>query len=166
VAQDALGAARVAGAVAAMRVTFPILVDRDSRVARELGFRLVPAGALLDAEGRVVFASDEEFDIGDPRLRANLEAFLAGEPVIARAEQRPMRRAALAVFAEGVQAHAQGQPDRASLLWQHALELDPENFLIRSQIWAAEHPERFWPTVDRDWQQRQLLREGYEGSLP
>jgi hypothetical protein len=55
---------------------------------------------------------------------------------------------------------------RALEMWRRALALDPDNFLIRSQIWAAEKPERFWPVVDREWQQAQLLREGYDKPLP
>jgi hypothetical protein len=65
-----------------------------------------------------------------------------------------------------VAAHADGDAQRALELWRQALALDPANFLIRSQIWALEHPERFWPAVDRDWQELQLLKEGYDGPLP
>jgi hypothetical protein len=166
VAQDAQGATRVAPAVAGMRVEFPILIDAQSLVAHELGFRLVPAGVLLAADGTVVYASDDDFDVADPRLRANLEAFLAGRPVVQSSDARPMSRAALELFAQGARAHSQNQPEQAVVLWRRALELDPENFVIRSQIWAAEHPERFWPTVDRAWQERQLQKEGYEGPLP
>ncbi len=32
-------------------------------------------------------------------------------------------------------------------------------FLIRKQIWVAEHPERFFPTIDFPWQQEQLAAE-------
>jgi hypothetical protein len=77
-----------------------------------------------------------------------------------------MRPAALDRFAAGVAAHADGDDAEALRLWREALEIDPENFLVRSQIWALEHPERFWPVVDREWQEQQLMREGYEGPLP
>jgi hypothetical protein len=55
---------------------------------------------------------------------------------------------------------------RALATWRRALTIDPDNFLIRSQIWATENPERFWPAVDRKWQEEQLLREGYDKPLP
>jgi hypothetical protein len=77
-----------------------------------------------------------------------------------------MRPAALQGFADGVAAHQRGDTAEALALWREALAADPENFLIRSQIWALEHPERFWPAVDREWQEQQLMREGYEGPLP
>jgi hypothetical protein len=50
--------------------------------------------------------------------------------------------------------------------WREALSADPDNFLVRSQIWVAEHPERFYPAVDRAWQELQLVKEGYDKPLP
>jgi hypothetical protein len=38
--------------------------------------------------------------------------------------------------------------------------------VIRSQIWVAEHPKRFYPVVDRNWQEPRLLEEGYDKPLP
>ncbi len=56
-----------------------------------------------------------------------------------------------------------GVGDRAAALhwWRRALELDPKNFTVRKQIWREEHPERFYPTIDTEWQKQQLVREGY-----
>jgi hypothetical protein len=31
---------------------------------------------------------------------------------------------------------------------------------------VLEHPEHFYPLVDRAWQELQLLREGYDKPLP
>jgi tetratricopeptide (TPR) repeat protein len=45
--------------------------------------------------------------------------------------------------------------------WRRALELDPRNFTVRKQIWREEHPERFYPTIDVEWQKEQLSKEGY-----
>jgi hypothetical protein len=166
VAQEALGPGRLADMVSGMGLEFPIVVDRDSRLARELGFRIVPAGALVEEDGSLAYASDEDFDIADPRLRANIEAFLAGDPITAPASPGQADPGALALFAEGVRSYDERAPEPAIALWRRALALDPDNFLIRSQIWAAEHPERFWPAVDRDWQELQLVAEGYDKPLP
>lgn len=40
--------------------------------------------------------------------------------------------------------------------WREALRLDPGNFTIRKQIWSVEHSERFYPSIDFDWQGVQL----------
>ena len=51
--------------------------------------------------------------------------------------------------------------DRAGAVeaWRRALAADPDNYVIRKQIWAVEHPDRFYPTIDWAWQKEQLARE-------
>jgi hypothetical protein len=165
VAQDAQGAERVAPVVRERGSTFPVLVDRTGELARALSLRLVPAGAFVE-DGIVRLAQREGFELGDPRLLANLEAFLAGRPVEAVDDAAPIEAQALERFGEGVHAHAAGDRDRAVALWRAALEIDPANFLIRSQLWLEEHPDRFGTDIDLDWQALQLARDGYEGPMP
>ena len=165
VAQDAQGAARVRPVVRERDVEFPILLDPASTLSAALRFQVVPTGAFVD-DGTIAYRHADDFDAGDPRVRAAFDAFLRGEPVPAPAGEERMNPDALERFAQGAAAHADGDDALALARWREALAIDPENFLIRSQIWALEHPERFWPTVDRDWQEQQLLREGYEGPLP
>jgi len=41
--------------------------------------------------------------------------------------------------------------------WREAVAIEPENWIIRKQIWAIEHPERFYAgEVDFDWQAAQI----------
>lgn len=166
VAQDAGGAERVAPIVAAAGVTFPVLLDPASGLAGALGLRMVPAGCFVDPAGILRHLHAIDFDVADPRVRANLDAFLDGRPLADGPVEGPMDPAALELFAQGVSAYASGREAEGLELWRAALELDPENFLIRSQIWSAEHPERFWPVVDRAWQELQLMKEGYDKPLP
>lgn len=167
VAQDVQGQARVRPIVSDLGVTFPVLIDRTSRLAELLGFRIVPTGAFIDAGGILRYRHTEDFDIGDPRVRVNLENFLAARDVteISDREER-MDPQVLELFAQGSSLFAAGSHSEAISVWREALELDPDNFVIRSQIWAVEHPERFYPIVDRDWQALQLLKEGYDKPLP
>jgi hypothetical protein len=166
VAQDVKGEAVVRPIVEERRVTFPVLLDRASTLGRELGFRIVPSGFFVDAGGRVRYRHVSDFDLGDPRVRWNLERFLAGEETEAPAEAERMEPAALERFADGVDLYARGDEEGALAVWREALEVDPDNFVIRSQIWAVEHPEHFYPAVDRDWQELQLVKEGYDKPLP
>lgn len=166
VAQDAQGDERVRPVVEERRVEFPVLVDRESVLARLLRFRVVPSGAFVDGHGIVRYLHFDDFDIGDPRVRWNLERFLANEPVESPGDAEPMAPAALERFAQGVELFRNGRAAEAIGLWRDALALDPDNFVIRSQIWAAENPERFYPVVDREWQELQLLKEGYDKPLP
>lgn len=55
---------------------------------------------------------------------------------------------------------AAGDKVEAAKILRKALARDPENWLIRKQIWAVEHPERFYKgAVDFAWQRQQLRRE-------
>lgn len=166
VAQDVQGLERVRPAVEERAIEFPVLIDRSSFLGNVLAFRIVPSGAFVDENGVVRYRHVTDFDIGDPRVRANLEDFLAGRDIQGVDPDEQMSPEALDRFAEGGRLYAQGEVDRAVEVWRQALELDPDNFLIRSQIWAVEHPEHFYPVVDREWQSLQLLKEGYDKPLP
>ena len=166
VAQDAAGAERVGPVVEERGIEFPVLIDRASVFGRELGFRIVPSGFFVDADGIVRYRHVSDFDIADPRVRWNLERFLAGEEPEGADEDEQMEPRALELFARGVDRYAAGAVSDALAIWREALVLDPDNFLIRSQIWAAEHPEHFYPAVDREWQELQLVKEGYDKPLP
>jgi hypothetical protein len=64
-------------------------------------------------------------------------------------------------FGLGTALYQQGRTAEALASWRAALELDPANFTVRKQIWMIEHPEKFYPTIDFEWQKEQLKREGY-----
>lgn len=166
VAEDAEGVDRVEPIVAERGFTAPVLVDRTSALGRLLGFRIVPSGFFVDPAGVVRYRHADDFDHGDPRVRWNLERFLAGEKTEPPEESERMRPEALDLFAEGAELAAEGRRREALARWRAALVVDPDNFVIRSQIWVAEHPERFYPAVDREWQELQLLKEGYDKPLP
>jgi len=54
----------------------------------------------------------------------------------------------------------QGRKDEALAELKNALKLDADNWIIHKQIWAIEHPEKFYEgNVDYDWQKEQL-RQG------
>ena len=166
VAQEAHGPAPVAALAAQYGVTFPVLVDETSLLGRVLGFRVVPSGCFVGLDRVIRYRHLDDFDIADPRVRLNLERFLAGEPCEAVDDVAPIDRAALKLFAAGVAEQLAGRRVQALDRWREALALDPDNFVIRSQIWVAEHPKRFYPVVDRNWQELRLLEEGYDKPLP
>ncbi len=53
-----------------------------------------------------------------------------------------------------------GKKQEAMEEWRKALALDPHNWIIHKQIWAVEHPEKFYEgAVDYQWQKAQLAEE-------
>ena len=42
-------------------------------------------------------------------------------------------------------------------LWRQAVALEPDNYVVRKQIWAVEHLDKFYQgDVDYDWQREQM----------
>lgn len=68
-------------------------------------------------------------------------------------------KSAGAAFGLGTALHQLGQTTAALAAWRRALRLEPDNFIIRKQIWRIEYPEKFYPTIDYDWQQVKLAQE-------
>jgi tetratricopeptide (TPR) repeat protein len=64
-------------------------------------------------------------------------------------------------FAWGLALLHQGEKNAALAKLRLARDLDPDNWRIRKQIWAIEHPEKFYTddSPDYDWQNEQLSRE-------
>ena len=62
-------------------------------------------------------------------------------------------------FGHGTSLMQLGRGGDAVEAWKQALALDPANFVIRKQIWAHRHPEKFWPEIDSAWQQEEMARE-------
>lgn len=62
-------------------------------------------------------------------------------------------------FGQGTTLARLGRAAEAVAAWKRALELDPANFVVRKQIWAHRHPEKFWPDIDFTWQREEMARE-------
>ena len=47
--------------------------------------------------------------------------------------------------------------DEAVAAWRRGVAVQPDNYVIRKQIWAVENPDRFYQgSVDYAWQKEQL----------
>ena len=66
---------------------------------------------------------------------------------------------AAAHFGHGTALARLGRGEAAVAAWKCALALDPANFVVRKQIWAHRHPEKFWPDIDTAWQRDEMARE-------
>ena len=152
--------------VRAAGVTFPTIIDDHGALSRYFGFKVVPNGVLLDEEGIIRWAKFGGFSVDNPEDVAVVERFLAGEDPGASPTQEvpyalsPMEQELVATKLQlGRVLLDSGRTEEAVAAWREALRLDPENFTIRKQIWAVEHPEKFFPTIDFAWQQEQLAAE-------
>ncbi len=70
---------------------------------------------------------------------------------------------AAARFELGLILLESGKKEEAMAEWRKALALDPQNWIIHKQIWAVEHPGKFYDgAVDYGWQKTQLEAEKSE----
>ncbi len=158
VAADAQGRHAALPWVGATAASFPTFVDPANRLGQAFGYQAIPVGIFVRAGGavehvRVPFSVERSDD------RAALEEFVAGR-VASPPAGGSLDGSAPAIdgFAEGAAALAAGDRESALRCWREALRDDPANFLIRKQIWAVEHPDKFYPAIDRGWQARALAR--------
>ena len=49
-----------------------------------------------------------------------------------------------AYFRRGLELYQAGNPEKALAEWRKGVELNPDNYIIRKQIWAVENPEKFY----------------------
>ncbi|MBX3118554.1 MAG: hypothetical protein KF784_05785 [Fimbriimonadaceae bacterium] len=76
-----------------------------------------------------------------------------------------MPKSSPAQFTYGSALLATGDKTNATIHFKQALRYDRDNFVIRKQIWMVEHPERFHPEIDWNWQREQLKKEKEQEKL-
>lgn len=138
--------------------TFPVLVDSGNLLGRTFGFKAVPNGVLVGAGGTIEGIKAGRFDIRRPETRELVEAWLGGvrSPALEPRPESFSSAEAHVLFEQAVTAVRDGDRERAIAYLRRAHELDSDNMIIRKQIWAIEHPERFYRgEIDHEWQGRQ-----------
>ena len=94
--------------------------------------------------------------LSDPDYNAMLlhEMKPSSEPLVKTNAEAAARFQLGLVLLEG------GKKKEAIAEWRKALALDPQNWIIHKQIWAVEHPDKFYKgSVDYGWQKTQLESE-------
>ena len=150
--------------------TYPVAVDQHNLLGRVLDFKLVPNGVFLDEQGTIRYAKYGGFSVDRPEDVEVIQKLINGEiaeqastdteaPYILSPVERELIETRLRL---GSELLARGESEGALAEWQKALEMDPENFVIRKQIWAVRYPDKFYPVIDFDWQGEQLRRDRQE----
>jgi len=168
IAMDLQGAEVVRPWVVKARAEYPVLVDAYNMLGERFNFKYVPLTILVDEEGRLVRGpTGTNVDKAEDRaaiedwLRHGPDSELARQPVAATASETPdpgfASEEAELRFRLAVVLFGQGNRDEAVTHLKRAFTLDPENWLIRKQMWAVENPDRFYAgDVDYDWQRAQV----------
>jgi hypothetical protein len=162
VAIDMQGPAPVRPYVERAEPTYANAVDENNVLADLFGFKAVPNGVFLDEAGIIRYTKFGGFDIRKPEHAQLAERFAASQDLadLEREAEAPgsfRNPETLDHFREGLALYRQGNVQAAMQEWRKGVDIEPDNYIIRKQIWAVEHPERFYDgDVDFDWQREQL----------
>jgi len=162
VAIDFQGAGRARPYVEAAGATFANAVDTENQLGLLMGFTAIPNLILVDEVGIIRYARFGRFDIRKEEDWRMVERFLiepgAGELERSAAIADAFQTAeALEQFHRGMAHYREGRVAEALAAWRQVAVLEPRNWVVRKQVWAIEHPERFYEgAVDYDWQKEQV----------
>ena len=156
------GAAKARPFVERAQATCHNLIDSDNRLSILFGFKVLPNVVFLDETGTIFYTNFGCFDIRRPEQRQLAEQFAATpKPNDLRQQAKAAggleSPAALEHFQQGLALYEAGDTQAALVEWRKGVALEPDNRIIRKQVWAIEHPYRFYEgAVDFDWQKEQI----------
>ncbi len=147
---------------------FVTLVDSQNILGNRYNLKAIPYGVMIDEAGRLV-KSPFNINVAKKEIIAMLEKWLLDPTYNAtllrnlkpfNKSQNPKIIEANARFQLGLALLEVGKKVEAMTEWRKALALDPKNWIIHKQIWAVEHPDKFYDgNVDYGWQKAQLEAE-------
>ena len=139
------------------------MVDQENLLSETYGFKAVPNCLLIDEQGVLRYRMYGGFDIRKAERRRLVERWVTTgtiDDMEPRTDVQPPgseHSRAMGHFHKGMELYHQGQVKEALEQWRRGVALEPDNYVIRKQIWAVEHPERFYQgDVDYDWQREQM----------
>ena len=164
VALDAQGAEKARPYVERAGATYTTLVDESNMLSQMFSFKAVPNGFLIDEQGVLNYRKLGGFDIRKEEFASLVEAWVrdpSPEWLAERMEEDPQggpeHEAATAHFQRGLEYYRVGNVEEALAEWKRGRDLEPDNWVIRKQVWAVEHPEKFYEgDVDYAWQREQI----------
>ena len=152
----------------AANADFTTLVDSQNIFGTLYDLKAIPYGVMIDEVGRMVKAPFN-INVRDQETLAMLEEWLLdpdSNAMLLREARRSRKSVSLTIteatarFQLGLVLLESNKKQEAMAEWRKALALDPQNWIIHKQIWAVEHPEKFYEgNVDYSWQKTQLEAE-------
>ena len=162
---DAQGADMARPFVEAANATFPTVIDRNNLLSSIFGFKAIPNAIFIDEVGIIRYLKYSGFDILKSEFKRIAETWVDSGNVPSEdspsesnlTESETDHSKAVRLFDQGMKLYNQDKVEEALDLWRKGVELEPDNYVIRKQIWAVENPEKFYiGDVDYGWQKTQL----------
>ena len=152
----------------AANADFITLVDSQNIFGTLYNLKAISYGIMIDEAGRLV-KPPFNVNVKNQKTLTMLEKWLSDPDYNAmllreiEPSNEPAAKTtteAAARFQLGLALLEVGKKEEAMAEWRKALALDPQNWIIHKQIWAVEHPDKFYEGgVDYGWQKAQLEAE-------
>ena len=136
------------------------VVDQKNELGAIFGYRAIPNGFFVDESGRLMWQEHGGFSIHkDATVKAVRTFVQTGEtPDV---EGKADLAASDGHFRRGQKLFEDGDLEAAAAVWREGISVDPTHWNMRKQLWAIEHPERFYDgEVDYEWQREQIEAGG------
>ncbi|MQG15759.1 MAG: thioredoxin family protein [SAR202 cluster bacterium] len=160
VAMDVQGIAKPKFYLEKARANLTTVVDQSNKLGKLYGFKAVPNVYLIGSNGKVDFIELGTFNIRESTKRSLVENWAYGNHFQSSQPEEfehDTHQKANELFESGQKLFDLDKRSEAIKLWRKAIEIDPNNYIIRKQIWAIENPDRFYKDkVDYTWQNTQL----------
>ena len=161
VAMDIQGAEKARPYPEKAGATFITVVDEDNILGKMYGFKAIPNGLLIDENGVLEYKKYGGFDIRRQETADVVKEWAAKAGDLSQATESSIdgdkHLEAIEIFQSGGILYKDGKVEEAIALWRQAVELEPDNYVIRKQIWAIENPDKFYDgDVDYGWQREQM----------
>ena len=136
---------------------FNVVIDQKNVLGELFGYRAIPNGVFLDENGDLRYRKFSGFDIRKSEVADEVFSFAAGAGGLNIEPSEPVTHGDF--FARGLALYEAGDVDGATAAWRAGIAVEPDHWNMRKQLWAIEHPERFYDgAVDYRWQKEQIER--------
>ena len=164
VAMDAQGGEKAGPYVEKAKAQFVTVVDEENLLGQLYGFKAIPNGFFIEADGTVAYKELGTFNILKSKTASLVEewvrsAIVDGGNEGSEGSLGPEHLESNAYFRAGMRLYREGKMEEAIAHWRKGVELEPDNYIIRKQIWAVQNPSKFYAgEVDYNWQAEQLAK--------
>lgn len=134
---------------------FRVVLDQKNVLGSVFGYRAIPNGVFIDETGVLRFRRFSGFDIRKPEMASEVMRFAAGANSVELEVSEA--QASGDFFSRGLSLYESGDIEGAKAVWRAGIEVEPDHWNMRKQLWAIEHPEKFYNgDVDYAWQKEQV----------
>ncbi|MBN18749.1 MAG: hypothetical protein CL758_04645 [Chloroflexi bacterium] len=164
IAIDFQGKSKVMPYINKLNLKFPTLIDKENITGELFGFKAVPNGIMIDEKGIISYKKIGKFDIRNEDIEKELINWITKSLYLESIDAKTinLKEDAINLFKKGLTYYDSNNIKLAIEYWKKSIEIDPDNYIIRKQIWAIENPEKFYTgTIDYNWQNDKLKKEKY-----